>query len=192
MQAEDYSSLVAGVRGGDGIAAADFYQLVSRLCGPKLRGVRPEDRADFIHDVFVECVEPVQTGKIKHPECICGFVWTVCRRQMCQYIAGQKRRRCSDNSANLETLRDRAPNPEHAVIRAEELSRTCRILAALSIKDRQILTMSYLQEQPSEAVCETMDLTATQFRLARRHARHRLADLVHAAENRRPVHAALA
>ena len=48
------------------------------------------------------------------------------------------------------------------------------LLGSLNDKERQILTRFYLHEQSKEQICREMDLTDTQFRLAKSRAKQRL------------------
>jgi RNA polymerase sigma-70 factor (ECF subfamily) len=156
-----------------------LYKLFSRgiryyLC----RQLGPQDLDDRLHDTFLIVVNAVRRGDLREPERLMGFVRTVVHRQVAAYIeqAVHQRRDLSDFDAGL-TVADRKQNPEQEAIVGQRAELMQNTLAALSEKDREILTRFYLKEQPQEQICREMDLSETQFRLHKSRAKAKFGEI---------------
>ncbi len=174
-----WSPLVERIRAGDPAAMEELYNLFSKgirfyLC----RQLGPQDLDDRVHDVFLTITQAIQSGELREPERLMGYVRTVVRRQVAARIDANVHAR--RRQASLEdgiVLRDHSPDPERLAIRGESIEVALRILNSIARRDREVLVRFYLNEQPAEQICREMDLTETQFRLIKSRAKARFGEL---------------
>lgn len=176
---EQWTALVERIRNGDSLAVEELYRIFSRgvryyLC----RHLGSQELDDRVHDTFLIVVQAIQSGALREPERLMGFVRTVVRRQVAAAIddAVHLRR----DFADLELggrIADQRLNPEQKVLRDEKTAIMLKVLRGISRRDREILTRFYLYEQTQEQICAEMELTATQFRLLKSRAKARFGDL---------------
>ena len=179
LSAERWIGLVERIRNSEAGAMEELYRVFSRgiryyLC----RHLGPQELDDKVHDTFLIVVQAIQSGGLREPEKLMGFVRTVVRRQVAAFIdtAVHTRR----DLADLEmggTVADGDANPEQRLLRAERSDLMLKVLNGISRRDREILTRFYLYEQPQSQICEEMALTETQFRLLKSRAKMRFAEL---------------
>ncbi|MGO9232375.1 MAG: RNA polymerase sigma factor [Bryobacteraceae bacterium] len=174
-----WSPLVARIRAGDQSALEELYGLFSKgirfyLC----RQLGPQDLDDRVHDVFLTITQSIQSGELREPERLMGYVRTVVRRQVAARIdANVNARRRQTSLEDGVVLRDRSPDPERLAIQGENVAVALRILNSIAKRDREVLIRFYLNEQPAEQICREMDLTETQFRLIKSRAKARFGEL---------------
>ena len=186
-QAAAWSPLVEGVRAGDPAALEELYALFSKgirfyLC----RQLGPQDLDDRVHDVFLTIAQAIQSGELREPERLMGYVRTVVRRQVAARIdANVHARRRQTSLEDGIVLRDHSPDPERLAIRSENVEVALRILNSIARRDREVLVRFYLDEQPAEQICREMNLTETQFRLIKSRAKARFGELGKARLSRR-------
>lgn len=142
------------------------------------RQLGPQDLTDRVHDLFLTITESIQSGELREPERLMGYVRTVLRRQVAGHIhtAHQQRR----NWFQLDCaapLQDRGPSAEHHVIRRQYNDVALRILSSMRRPEREVLVRFYLNEQPAADICQEMQLTRTQFRLLKSRAKARFGKL---------------
>jgi len=178
-QATAWSPLVERIRTGDPAALEELYGLFSKgirfyLC----RQLGPQDLDDRVHDVFLIITQAIQSGELREPERLMGYVRTVVRRQVAARIdANVHARRCQTTLEGGVVLRDHGPDPERLAIQGQNIEVALRILKSISKRDREVLVRFYLNEQPAEQICREMDLTETQFRLIKSRAKARFGEL---------------
>jgi len=131
-----------------------------------------------VHDLFLIVTQSIQSGELREPERLMGYVRTVVRRQVAGHIhvARQQRRQCNPLEHGTALL-DARSNPEHRVIRKEYSDVARRILSTMRKREREILVRFYLKEQPATEICREMELTQTQYRLLKSRAKARLQQL---------------
>jgi RNA polymerase sigma factor (sigma-70 family) len=133
---------------------------------------------DKVHDTFAAVVKAIQSGQLREPARLMGFVRTITQRQAVAYIDTAVRlRRDQTDFDSAGRVADSAMTPEQAIIFYERNMLVRRVLAELSDRDREILARFYLREQPKDQICSEMSLTKTQFRLLKSRARARFAEL---------------
>lgn len=174
-----WADLVQRVHAGDPAAMEELYRLFSTgvrfyLC----RQLGPQDLDDKVHDIFLIITQSIQRGDLREPERLMGYVRTIVRRQVAQYIETAIHRR--RNHADIETgfaLSDQQPSPERKLIAEENTKVALGMLNSLHKRDREVLTRFYLKEQSAEQICQEMELTQTQFRLIKSRAKARFGEL---------------
>jgi len=171
--------LVERIRSGETDGMEELYQLFSKgirfyLC----RQLGPQELDDKVHDTFVVVVQAIRRGELREPQRLMGFVRTVVRRQVAAHIdkAVHSRREQMDLDSSARVV-DPHGNPEEAAIFRQRADLIQRVLGELSVRDREILTRFYLQEQGQEQICSEMTLTETQFRLLKSRAKARFGEL---------------
>ncbi|MGB7759621.1 MAG: sigma-70 family RNA polymerase sigma factor [Bryobacteraceae bacterium] len=174
-----WAPLVERIRAGDPAAMEELYGLFSKgirfyLC----RQLGPQDLDDRVHDVFLTITQAIQSGELREPERLMGYVRTVVRRQVAARIDANvhARRRLASLEDGI-VLRDHSPDPERLAIRGQNIEVALRILNSIAKRDREVLVRFYLDEQPAEQICREMDLTETQFRLIKSRAKARFGEL---------------
>lgn len=176
---ERWTNLVDRIRSGEAGGMEELYRVFSRgiryyLC----RHLGPQELDDKVHDTFLIVVQAIQSGGLREPEKLMGFVRTVVRRQVAAFIdtAVHTRRDFTDLELG-GAVPDGGANPEQQMLREERSNLMLKVLRGISRRDREILTRFYLYEQTQAQICEEMALTETQFRLLKSRAKTRFAEL---------------
>jgi RNA polymerase sigma-70 factor (ECF subfamily) len=174
-----WTSLVERIQAQDSAAMEELYRIFSKgiryyLC----RHLGPQELDDKVHDTFLIVVHSIQSGALREPERLMGFVRTIVRRQVAAFIdqAVQSRRDFTDLEVGGR-VPDQRQNPEQHAIREQRTNLMVKVLKGISQRDREILTRFYLYEQPQEQICAEMNLTETQFRLLKSRAKARFGEL---------------
>jgi RNA polymerase sigma factor (sigma-70 family) len=164
---------------GDRSAMEDLYRVFSEGVRFYLwRQLGPQDLTDKVHDLFLIVTQSIQSGELREPERLMGYVRTVVRRQVAGHIhVARQQRRTSYQLDHGTAVLDARSNPEHFAIRRQYSDVALRILSSMRKPEREVLVRFYLQEQPAEDICREMQLTATQFRLLKSRAKARLGKL---------------
>jgi RNA polymerase sigma-70 factor, ECF subfamily len=171
----DWSDLVARVRSGQTEGMEELYRLFSR--GIRFYLVRQfgtDEVDDRVHDTFLAVVQAIRRDELKEPERLMGFVRTTVRQQVADHFNQVVRQRGADSLVSHELRRE---NPEEAAAFYRKIEFIDQVLAALSQRDREILTRFYLKEESQDQICREMALTETQFRLLRSRAKARFGEL---------------
>lgn len=174
--AVDWGSLISRVRAGDTEGLEQLYRVFSRgirfhLC----RQLGSRELDDRVHDTFLIIVNAIQKGDLREPDRLVGFVRTIIRRQVAFYINACVIQRKEE--VDLETgvrISDLRHTPEQYAVTGQQRELINRVLERMGDRDREILKRFYLYEQTREQICREMDLTDTQFRLAKSRAKQRL------------------
>lgn len=174
----DPTSVVDRVRAKEESGLSDLYQILAATVHQVFRRQLGRDiERDPLHDVYVLVVEAIQQGVLRDPTRLVGFAKTVALRhgvrQIAEKVRGRQRQDTCAEKAML--IPDDAPSPEQLMAEQQRTKRLREALSSLSDRDREVLTRFYVQEQPAEQICVEMNLTVTQFRLAKSRAKTRLA-----------------
>ena len=168
-----WTPLVERIRAGDDSAAEELYSRLST--GLRIliaRQLGAQDLHDRIHDVFVVVLKAIRTGRLREPESLIGFARAVMRRHVAGCIRDICQRRLQDpGTTSLDYIALDQHSPEDMVLKQERTAIAYRALKRLRRRDRDILTRFYLSDQTEEQICEEMNLTSTQFRLAKSRAK---------------------
>ncbi len=175
----NWAELVQRIQRNEPSGMEDLYHVFARgirfyLC----RQLGPQELDDRVHDTFLIVVQAIRRGDLREPERLMGFVRTVVRRQVAAHIDSLVHSRREEVEINVNTrLPDRTWNPEQSLASQENVTLMRRVLASLSLRDREILVRFYLREQTQEQICQEMELTETQFRLLKSRAKARFGEL---------------
>jgi RNA polymerase sigma-70 factor (ECF subfamily) len=174
-----WSRLVQRVREAEPAALEELYELFSKGIRFYLwRHLGPQDLDDRVHDAFLVVTQLIQSGELREPERLMGFVHTIVRRQVASQIDDAAHARRSHFSQDaLATLHDRHIGPEEAAIRSQQQELAMRILRSIPGRDREVLVRFYLREQNPEQICHELDLSESQFRLIKSRAKARFGEL---------------
>lgn len=138
-----------------------------------------EELDDRVHDSFLLVLDRLKRGELRDPERLMGFIRTILRRQVAAYVRGamEERRDYAQLDAESEYCLDFRGCPEERIIDIEAVDIMERIMRAMSLREREILTRFYLLEQPAEFICKEMRMSMTQFRLMKCRAKGRFGAL---------------
>ncbi len=185
----DWPGLVARIHGGEDSGMEELYKLFAKgirfyLC----RQLGPQELDDKIHDTFLIVVKAIRKGDLREPERLMGFVRTVVRRQVAAHIDKviHSRREELDLDVGVRVA-DVRRNPEQNAAFQEKVEFMVGVLDSLSVRDREILSRFYLDEQSQDQICDEMDLSETQFRLLKSRAKARFGEIGRRKLQQRPM-----
>lgn len=169
--------LVEGIAIGERRAVEFLYELIFQILRP-LREVRlnDQDKNDLFHETFTVVMEAIQRRELRNPAALRAYVRGVVRRQRAGKIVSSIRDR--QRMVHSVVVMDSAPaktDLEKDLLRDEKSSLIQKGLDQLRSRDSELLRRFYLQGEPSEQICEEMQLTETQFRLFKSRAKAKLA-----------------
>ncbi len=156
---------------------ADAEAELCRLFAPRIRvwGLRHLGNAqlahDLVQDVLVIVLEALRAGRVEDPERITGFVLGTCRRVVEDRARTERRRR-----ALLERFPSEAPSEPPCA--GADVERMLGCLRALSGRARQVVTMTYFEEQAAPDIARSLGTSAGNVRLLRHRALVTLRDCV--------------
>ena len=176
----DWRVVVDQIRQGDPAGEETLYQ--NLVGGARLflqRRLGPMDIDDKVHDLFLTIVDTIRRGEIREPERLMGFVRTVLYRQLNLAVSRIIRNR--ETTAGIEAadeISGSGPTPEQQTLDHEKIALMKQVLREMNDRDFEVLTRSYIREQPQERICVDMGLTLTQFQLLKSRAKARLSELM--------------
>ncbi len=171
-------AIVLRIRRHDEEAKQQLYQVFNRGIRFQLvRHLGTVDIEDKVHDTFLIVLQAIMRDDLRSPERLLGYIRTVVRRQIANYIERAMLRR-REHSAYLDAEgRQWASNPEDRLMRHEQQCLMRQILSELNPRDREVLVRFYLEEMSQERICEEMGLSVNQFRLLKSRAKARFSEL---------------
>jgi RNA polymerase sigma-70 factor (ECF subfamily) len=174
----DWNAIVTRIREGDSSAQAKLYEVFAR--GMRFvihRQLGLEGLEDNLHECYLVTLEAIQKGQLREPERLMGFVRTVVQRQVCLQIgkrAEARRRILRMDARDMEQIHQGEAGPERAMAERQRIELMRQEVEKLPPRDREVLTRFYLRQQTKEEICLEMDLTSTQFRLAKSRSKAKL------------------
>lgn len=132
-----------------------------------------DDLDEKVHDVFISVVREIASGRLRDPECLMSFIYSIARFYTYDQIARRTYRRRVELSLDALVFVgvDPGVDPEQAARRSEGLRIAGKVLQTLGRRDGEILRRFYLKEQGEEQICREMVLTSNQFRLLKSRAK---------------------
>lgn len=172
--------MVDRIVAGDPAGEETLYQVL--YSGARLflmRRLGSADVEDRLHNLFVIVVETIRRGELREPERLMGFVRTVLHRQLSQEIAALVHHRETEAPVqSADGIRGRDPDPEEQAAWSEKLALMQQALRELSPRETEVLTRSYIREQPPAQIAAEMGMSTAQLYLVRSRAKARLAGLM--------------
>ncbi len=177
---ENWVDLVARVQANDPVGLEVLYNFFAK--GARFyfcRHLGLEELDDRVHDTFLVVVERLKRGELREPDRLMGFIRTILRRQVATYVRNTvaDKRDITPLDAESEYCLDFRGCPEERIIDLESVDIMERVMRAMSLREREILTRFYLLEQPPESICKEMRISMTQFRLMKSRAKGRFGAL---------------
>lgn len=163
-----WAGAVEQIRNGNESGADSLYEAVTQCARAQLfQSIDPQAVDDHVQEVLMIVRAAIQSGELRNPECLMGFVRTVTRRQVTGHIRGSivRRRRLVSVEASETPLASLLESPEALLAQRQRIAAASAVLATLCPRDREILVRFYYMEQDSLRICREMQLTSTQFRL---------------------------
>jgi RNA polymerase sigma-70 factor (ECF subfamily) len=174
----DCNAIVENIRLDVPQGLEDLYLLVNgmdRLFSYLISRVGMPEAEDGMHDILLQTVAAIRRDGLRDANSLPGMIRTIAKRWAITQI--HLRVRFWDSaSTGSEQI------PAFCDVEGELLARERRaiveaVLQRMSLRDREILTRFYLQEQPFRQICAELQLTETQFRLIKSRAKSRFGDL---------------
>ncbi len=173
---EKLAEMVEHVRAGRSEGLQEFYELVYKTRHHFAAKLPSHEVEDKVHETFLDAVYAIQSGNLREPCRIMGFVWTIVRRKIAFGINDLiDARRCEQLKVPEYWQFDQAPDQEQLSIRKQSAEIARKLIDELDSRDRELLTRFYLLEQRAGQICSEMGLTPTQFRLFKSRAKQKLA-----------------
>ncbi len=170
-----FSEVVENVRNGDPRGLDQLYSVFRMFTGSLRRHIGYQDFEDRLHDVFLLVVDAIRDGRLREPSALPGYIHGVARISVCSAIGVRSRHRRLNNSLrHWVTSSSERRSPEEELLYQQRVNLMRQMVAALSAREREVLTRYYLKEQSREQICRELDLTETQFRLTKSRAKQRL------------------
>jgi RNA polymerase sigma factor (sigma-70 family) len=177
-----WTPLISRVSDGDAAAIEEFYISLREMRFYFEKRVGVQLAEDAFHDMFVYVVSRIQAGVLREPERILGYVHAVARAQC--FVSSRSRKRLLPAEEVAEP-HDSAPNPEDQYRDTEARAIALRVLESMPAREREVLIRFYLGEQTPSEIQQSLELTATQFRLIKSRAKLRFEELCGTAIARR-------
>jgi RNA polymerase sigma factor (sigma-70 family) len=173
-----WEELVYRIRRGDPSGLEELYSTFSKgvrfyLC----RHLGPQDLDDRVHDVFLIIIRAIQTGELREPSRLMGYVRTVMRRHAAMQIHSRVFERRNRSVLDFTMAMKDGSNPERRLIDEENTQMALNLLESLHTREREVLVRFYLHEQTPAEICRDLDLSITQFRLAKSRAKAKFGHL---------------
>jgi RNA polymerase sigma-70 factor, ECF subfamily len=185
----NWPELVARIGAGDPDAVKELYARISSLRGLFCRSLGLDHMDDMYHQLIVQLVQDIRANRLRSPERLLGYARTIAIRSVHIQIKRRVFSRQCECSVEEQVNHPpaSAPNPEAAAVRNEQIEIAERILHALPLRDREVLTRFYLQEQSVEEIVRDLGLSETQFRLIKSRAKIRFQALCTERVARKPM-----
>jgi RNA polymerase sigma-70 factor (ECF subfamily) len=176
----DWSAVVDQIQQGDPAGEEALYR--NLVGGARLflqRRLGTLDIDDKVHDLFLTIVDTIRRGEIREPERLMGFVRTVLYRHLNLEVSRIiKSRETTSGIEAADRISGSGPTPEQQTLAQEKVALMKQVLREMSDRDFEVLTRSYIREQPAERICADMGLTQTQYQLLKSRAKARLSELM--------------
>ncbi|MBM3737417.1 MAG: sigma-70 family RNA polymerase sigma factor [Acidobacteria bacterium] len=176
---DKWTVLVDQIKSGDPAGLESLYRYFSR--GVRYSFYRQcgrQELEDKVHDTFLIVVQAIMSGEVRVPGRLVGYIRTVVRRQIASHVnIATSGKRDDVDVEPEESILDYHRDPEQAAIRDEQVGIIIEMLAGISDRDREILTRFYIDEDPTDVICNDMGLTRNQFRLLKSRAKARFCEI---------------
>jgi RNA polymerase sigma-70 factor (ECF subfamily) len=174
-----FPKVVDSVKSGDPEGLADLYKLFRILSNSLRNKVDFYEYDDIMHDMFLTAVDAIQSGQLREPAALSSFIHGIAHKMLCAKI--NRRNRMTKNNEFyrhwLFTHKEVA-SPEEVYTREEQIAIVRGLISKLdSHYMRECIGRFYLEDQTKEQICHDLNLTETQFRLAKSRAKSKLQEM---------------
>jgi RNA polymerase sigma-70 factor, ECF subfamily len=170
-----FAELVENVRLERPEGLDQLYVVFRMISGSLRRQIGFVDFEDRLHDIYLLVVDAIRGGKLREPAALTSYIHGIARLATCSHIGVRARhRRLSGTFQQWLDIRTVKATPEAQLQEKQRMQIMRELLSSLSERERQVLSRFYLHEQTKEEICLAMNLTTTQFRLAKSRAKQRL------------------
>jgi RNA polymerase sigma factor (sigma-70 family) len=180
----ELGKLVVRIADGDQEAEAEFYKRTNRGVTylaihrlGKMQSTQCCQFEDVSQDVYAAIFQAIRRGDVRDPQRIVGYLRIITIRTCCQYIADAAidRRYIDHRQRDPIELEQVAgmdkPTPERVAMNDEKWRIAMRTLESMSNKEQDILRSFYLNSESQESIMARLNMTETQFRLAKSRAK---------------------
>jgi RNA polymerase sigma factor (sigma-70 family) len=161
----DNSLLVSRIIAGDDDAEAELVERFNAAVFHIVRSIARNDSLaeDFSQDTLITIIRKIRNGDVEHPESLPSFVAKVARYHAIEQMRKLRRRNLSEDLEQAEQLPDPLPNRLEELQASEELDEIRSLIQQLRPRYRELLLRFYINEEPKEAICADLGMTAKQF-----------------------------
>jgi RNA polymerase sigma-70 factor (ECF subfamily) len=171
--------IVAARPGIDAGAEAELYRRLAprvRLYG--LRHLRdPHAAADLVQQVLLVTLQQLRAGTLREPERLASFIFGTCRR-----VVLDLRRTGARRERLLRTYEADVPSGAPADEAQLDQGRLRGCLERLSERERSVLVLSFVDDQPAQRVATALGVSEGNVRVIRHRALQRLRGCMDAGE----------
>jgi RNA polymerase sigma factor (sigma-70 family) len=144
--------------------------------------LRGEEADDLVHETLTIAVQQIRNGELRNPGALGPYLHRIARRQINALFSSKSRGRRRYVSTDPACVPAASPaTPESELLRRERAALMKEGLGQLQGRDRELLTRFYLDGQTLPSICEDMQLTEAQARVAKSRAKAKLAAWANAA-----------
>ena len=126
------------------------------------------DVDDVVQESLTRFLRALQEGKIRNPESTGAFLSGICNHVIQEFRRRQWKEPLIESEAGLPEP-PAPPEPDLLALRQA----IALVMSQLSQRDRDILRAFFLEERGKEEICQTMNLSDEQFRVALFRAKQR-------------------
>lgn len=174
------SSLVVAISEGSDLQ----NQLYVRYRRPLLqvflqRRIARDVAQDLLQRTFLQAIKKIRAEGLEDPSKLGGYLYRTACNLATAYWRGELARRRDVDTELLVNLRDETQSLEERVDH-EILARCVRTLMTHlpMARDREVLLRFYIQEEPKESICKSLELSDLQFNQVLWRARQRFGEIL--------------
>jgi RNA polymerase sigma-70 factor, ECF subfamily len=180
QQAEGDSSLVMAISQGSNRQD----QLYLRYRRPLLqvflqRRIARDVAQDLLQRTFLQAIKKIRAEGLEDPSKLGGYLYRTACNLATAYWRGELARRRDMDTELLSNLRDETLSLEERV--DHELLAKCVRTLMMHLpmaRDREVLLRFYINEEPKESICRSLDLSDLQFNQVLWRARQRFGEIL--------------
>jgi len=173
--ANEWALLVERIRRDDAEAANELYVNLGGLKGYFRRHLGPDGADDSYHTLMINLLRSIRQDSINQPERLAAYATVMAHRMVVDHMRAAMQRREFLERSHVPMATP--PCAEEDAIKHEAWELAAKVLGALSVRDRSVLTRFYVQEESPSQIQSDLGLTATQFRLIKSRAKTRFLEL---------------
>jgi len=183
-KSDSHARIVASVQRGESSGYEELYETTVRCVrGYYLSQLGSQDFGDHAHDVYLNVLDSVKRGLISDPQRLAGYIKTIAfrgRAEVIKQLITARHHEVENTDFGMHGVLCSAEQTvaEKNIYDQQKKDISIRLLCTMPLRERDILTRFYLQGQRPEQIMAELDLTATQFRLAKSRAKQALKDRV--------------